>query len=549
MKNLAEKIRNTHTSEEENTSESPTEEINIDDEQKFEQHREKTLSDIKSRVSQIKEDQVIKLDRISRSYELPEDDIATIRQESQVDVKLKSNSDDIDNLTQDVIKQIKRVGVIEQIEPAKEVKEEVEKVEENKNERYREKITNPEALKAIDHNSELFHEQNSIFLAKIESYKTKENISKDDFFQLTVESQRLAGILMYGSRRGDKRLEHFENADVINKEAEDSGQKAYDEFKSRGFNDKEAEEAREHQSKTVRDNYLPSQEASLYAIGVKEADIDMFLKTQSKLKDLAEKSGNKVDGWLTKNDFEVSRYRAYFEARRTARNIFTHVTSGERAREILLQKALKSSNKFTEKNVSTNEANARGQTGNVEENIYFTSGGGGYQYGGKIENGGAVPRKIEDFAFFATTGGDIMASGKSIEVLSPSLREQHESLRGKAVGDFESTDGTELPLSNMYLVVPFSQLVEYTLLLEENPEFASHIIGIDDEIVEKALREGNGYIKRDSPAIQSFVDNELKKQLIKESENKDKIFATIAGRKSTDWDNLGNIVSKWQQIN
>jgi len=109
--NASEKLEtNIPTPEQEQLPKNPEVGFEIDDEQKFEQHRDQILGDEESRASQTKEDGIARLDRTSHSYELPEEDIASIRQESQVDARLKSNSDEIDQLTRNTSEQIHRVG-------------------------------------------------------------------------------------------------------------------------------------------------------------------------------------------------------------------------------------------------------------------------------------------------------------------------------------------------------------------------------------------------------------------------------------------------------
>lgn len=109
--NSSEKLETSiHTPEEQQLPKNPEGGFEIDDEQKFEQRRDETLGDVESRASQTKEDGIARLDRTSHSYDLPAEDIASIRQESQVDEKLKSNSDEIDQLTQSTTEQIKSVG-------------------------------------------------------------------------------------------------------------------------------------------------------------------------------------------------------------------------------------------------------------------------------------------------------------------------------------------------------------------------------------------------------------------------------------------------------
>lgn len=90
----------------------------IDAEQKFEQRRDQILGDVERQALEIKKDGIARLGETSHSYELPEEDIASIRQESQVGVNLKSNSDEIDQLTQNTAEQIKNVGEVPESEQA-----------------------------------------------------------------------------------------------------------------------------------------------------------------------------------------------------------------------------------------------------------------------------------------------------------------------------------------------------------------------------------------------------------------------------------------------
>lgn len=122
--NSSEKLEtNIPTPEQQQLPKNPEGGFEIDDEQKFEQHRDKTLSDVESGASGIKGDGVARLERTSHSYDLPEEEIASIRQESQVDEKLKSNSDEIDQLTQSTAEQIKSVGKTPESEQAPETQE------------------------------------------------------------------------------------------------------------------------------------------------------------------------------------------------------------------------------------------------------------------------------------------------------------------------------------------------------------------------------------------------------------------------------------------
>lgn len=294
--------------------------------------------------------------------------------------------------------------------------------------------------------------------------------------------------------------------------------------------------------------------ASMQLIGLKESDVNKYLEIESEVKS---KLGIDFEN-TTKKNFEYARYRAYYEARRTGQNIFTHVTSGERATQIIEQHALKSSKITTpeDKRRDKYDLQAMGQTSNIEENIYFTSGGGGFDYGTKIVGGSIVKKSVSDFVFFAATGNDILASGRSVEVAEPSMSEKGESLRGRAVGDYESANGTELPLDNLQIVVAESQIERYTKLLEQNgyeQNFAQeHLIGIPDEIIKIAIDSGGGVPMRDSKVLHDYMDSQLRKQIRNRSKNKDKIFASVATRGSRDPVSKGGShdqVLKWVQIN
>ncbi len=295
--------------------------------------------------------------------------------------------------------------------------------------------------------------------------------------------------------------------------------------------------------------------ASLELIGLKEADMDTYIQIEDEAKKLL---GLQFEN-TAKKDFEYARYRAYYEARRTGQNIFTHVTSGERAEKIIKERSLKSSKIHTPSELrgDMNALKKSGQTGNIEESLYFTSGGGGFNYGTKLDKyeGQEIERDLKDFAFFAATGNDLLASGKSIEVATPTMREKGESLKGQAVGDYESADGTELSLESLQLIIPESEISRYISLFENagyNGNFAKeHLVGVPNDIVEKALNEGNGLFLRDSKVLHEYVDNQLKREVKNRSKNKGKIFATVKARKSEDGvtGRATNTVFQWQQIN
>ncbi len=108
--NASEKFETSIPDSEKQLPKNPEKDFEIEDEQKFEQHRDKTLSDIESGALQTKEDGIARLDRALHSYDLPEKDVASIRRENQVDAKLKLNSDEVDEITKNATEQISQVG-------------------------------------------------------------------------------------------------------------------------------------------------------------------------------------------------------------------------------------------------------------------------------------------------------------------------------------------------------------------------------------------------------------------------------------------------------
>ncbi len=88
----------------------PEENFNIDDEQKFEQHRDNTLDGVESAASHTKQDGAARLDRTSHSYDLPEKEIDSILEETQVGPKLESIWKNIDELAKKISDRIKTVG-------------------------------------------------------------------------------------------------------------------------------------------------------------------------------------------------------------------------------------------------------------------------------------------------------------------------------------------------------------------------------------------------------------------------------------------------------
>lgn len=744
--NSSEKLETSiKTPEQQPPPKNPEDGFEIDDEQKFEQRRDETLGDVESRASQTKEDGIARLDRTSHSYDLPEEEIASIRQENQVDEKLKSNSDEIDQLTQSTTEQIKSVGkapeseqapetqernlekertmegfqekrgailtnvltsetvnsglnlvpfagggkmlvesisgkelsghklsgkeriihgaigagslaldftgigemskagvlagrsvglvekvgaglatkgavrsarifektaefmvkhpdltakaelyadskirgvvaqikdyqrearpveevqapesvvesppisesnlqgnevpneepekvaekeiqqdvVAEQINPIKETVEEVEATQEaaeNKNERYREKITNPEAIEMIDENSEKFHNQLKELEEKISSLEHKDSLSPEEVSEIFRNRNRIAGSLLYGQDR-DRSFRHIKDLPEIEKELEKNKYWA-----------EASDESKKYALKKGRDKEVGEQDASLFAIGIKQEDVDIFLETQSRLVKALEKTAQSItkEHDITQHDFETARYRAYYESRRTSQNVFTHVSDPESIKKIIQGGELKSKLRLKTEGQTS-------RTSRVEENLYFTSGGGGYlNYGGK------------DFAFFATTGGDILASGRSIDVATPSLKESGESGIGQQVGEYERMDGSSMPLEDLYLVANEKKLLEFQDLLEEKGYsldwISEHLILMPSDIADEALKSaidnneigvqaGDKYIKEE------YINKFLKNYLLKQSKNKDKLFGTVASRVSQDYENTK--IHKWQQM-
>jgi len=471
----------------------------------------------------------------------------------------------------------------------KEIVENSEEKNIEKEGRYREKITNQEVLKIIDENSEKVNKELADFENEIDSLVASgKQTDKKAIEDLILKNSKIAGDLVFGAG-GNQRFQHIdehrlseaewekvEGKFIDKKLAEEKSQKEERLTEAIGRLADEGDEvtmekmvkelseldekyANLKKEKINASRRIDSMQASAFAIGVRGEDIAKFLQTQEKLKAFDPESE-----FITKKDFDVAKYRAYYETHRTGKNIFTHVTSSERAEQIIRGGGMKSSKLTLPENMrgknyenlsaeEIKELNALGQTANVEESIYFTSGGGGYSYGSKIVEGRTMPKKTEDFVFFATNGNEILASGKSIEVATPSLKEQHESLRGRAVGDFEKTDGAELSVDALYTVVPESQAEKYRKIYQESGfdenAASEKIIAIPDAIIEKA-KDSNGYIQRDSEAIQNYVDNEIKKAINGRSKHKNEIYATVGGRKSTDpVSGEQNTVFKWQKIN
>jgi hypothetical protein len=116
--NPNEKLETNTKTPEQQLPKNPEVGFEINDEQNFEQHKDKTLSAVESEASKTKGDGVARLDRTSHSYDLPEEEIKSIRQEGQVDEKLKSNSDEIDQLAKSTAEQINLVGKVPELEQA-----------------------------------------------------------------------------------------------------------------------------------------------------------------------------------------------------------------------------------------------------------------------------------------------------------------------------------------------------------------------------------------------------------------------------------------------
>ena len=177
--------------------------------------------------------------------------------------------------------------------------------------------------------------------------------------------------------------------------------------------------------------------------------------------------------------------------------------------------------------------------------MYFTSGGGGYlNYGGR------------DFAFFATTGGDILSSGRSIDVASPSLKERGEAGIGRQLGEYERADGSSMRLEDLYLVVSENQIFEFQDLFTQQgfsqDWIDEHVVLIPSYIAEEARESAiknneMGWKAGDKHVKEEYMDTYLKSYLLERSKNKDKIFGTVASRRSRDYERTN--IHKWQQLN
>ena len=189
---------------------------------------------------------------------------------------------------------------------------------ENKNERYREKITNPEATKIIDQNSEQFRSKLKVFEGKVSTIEQGGSITAEEAKEIIRERDEIAGTLMYGQERG-RSFKHIRDLGEVQKELE----------QTHPYWNQLTDEDRKEVLKNERDKDVGEQEASLFAIGVKQEDVDQFLRTQEKLTARLEKTGLKTEPDITQRDFETARYRAYYEARRTSQDVFTHVSDPE----------------------------------------------------------------------------------------------------------------------------------------------------------------------------------------------------------------------------
>ena len=480
----------------------------------------------------------------------------------------------------------------EKSEPAdKEIKAEAE-TETTEKSRYREKITNPEALSLVDENSEKFKNELTQFELDIESFKTKitgnlsENFKNEDEMEgeikkLLYKNASVAGGLMYGFEN-KRAFRHFnipnlqEMKTEFKEEYEEKlkegytrclGNKSPDEIKkTMDALDKRLEELKNDEDKEFKRQfelkknfYFDRHDASLYAIGVKEQDYASFLKNQANLKEIIEniKNKNKDTGkWAeehfnryfhyNENDFKLVRHRAYYEARRTGKGVFTHVTNPSKVEKIIKDNYLRGSTAFS-KGEEYSEMKKAGQTGNIDEFVYFKGNGADFSYGTKIEQGFAVSKKGKDIVFFARLGNDFLVDGMSVAAVNPSRRSE-ETPSGKYE---DGILANEINLKDLYLVVPESEKENYVKILKENNYDEGYIkdnlVVIPEKIIQQAEEEGGrGGIRGNSEVLNKFVNVELKKYAFSKSKNRDKIFATTAGRQR----GVGfQKIYKWQQIN
>lgn len=279
---------------------------------------------------------------------------------------------------------------------------------------------------------------------------------------------------------------------------------------------------------------IPSMDASTFAIGMKQEDVEVFLKSQEKLKGSVSEND-----MLTQKDFDIARNRAYYEARRTAQNVYTHVMFPDAIKKVISDHALRSSLNIK------NSGDAKYGIQRNEEAVYVTHGGGGYKnYGGK------------DFAFFAASGSDILSHDRSLSVATPGLKEKGEAALGRQVAEFESDNGADMPVENMVFCCSERQVEDYKKLFLENgynEEWVNKSVkGIPDDIHSKMYEEDesswNVHNKRHEqmPENENFMNSVVKSSLRDKKAFDDKIYATVASRKSRD---NNTKIHKWVAIN
>lgn len=385
---------------------------------------------------------------------------------------------------------------------------------ENKTERYREKITNPEATALLEKNDSEISVRLVNFQSSLEQAEQKKQVgtlTEKDIDKIVQDNRLLSRKIIFGAEdQGFDPYDSRENMEKVIQEHRQrkisEGEKTIDEidwdkFVQQTGEDPEMAKARirsealqtaEEVSAGMRHTYLDQTNGSLFAIGMNSELIGDFIKKQEIISSLAgETTEFGYKNIFTEEDFKLARNRAYYEALRTNNNVFTHVTNLDNAEKILRARSL-SSTSLHSKDKTWQERQVAGQIPHehLEKSIYMTSGGGGLWYGTKNVSqrlGGGVQRNNkESFIAFAILGKDIMAEGKSIQVASPTLHESGEAQQGQEVADLDNKEGTELPIDNTVVIVANSE--QYGNMFFKLLEMGYNEEWAQDHIVELARK-------------------------------------------------------------
>ena len=436
--------------------------------------------------------------------------------------------------------------------------------QDNRESRYLEKIKNPEAIHYLEENYLVFLRAKENLIKKIDLLRERHDQLDPSLFAVSKRKKairdleddlnELATILVYGQGSGEK-FHHVQDPETIQSTVEHF--QAEDEEKHQHFSPEDREKISAETKMNVRRNMMGQYNASLYAIGLTPEQIQEYLSVQVQFLVLSKDLRiDQNDPWLTldQRDFEFARHRAYFEARRTGENLFTHVTSVERLQKIIAEKSLQSSNIFSSNDAPREELNTAGQTGNIQESVFFTSEGGGYWYGSKKVGTRWVRSKPNEFVMFVASGNDILSSGNSIDVSNPSLEEHHEGNTGRAVTSFAGST-TKLSLEYLYIVVAESQYNNIQQLLKDSgysDEYISiHLTTIPEQVVQAGLdaHAQDPWNDRNQP-FEEYIQSQIKPLVLNENNpNKNRLFATVDRRKTRTTTGMGKQVFKWQRLN